>query len=222
MREMDEQTIGGYSIDVMSLMENAGLGTAEIAKHMLNGEVRGKRVACLAGKGNNGGDGFVASRHLHDWGADVTLVLAAQRESVVGVPAEQLRPLEKMGLRIAPLGTPLSDFALLIDALLGYGAKGDPREPVASLIRDANGSGVQILALDLPSGLDSMTGEPYEPCIRAKATVTLGLPKVGFLNPRAGMFLGDLYLADISIPPEVYAIRGQAPGLFDKARVVRI
>lgn len=203
-------------------MENAGFQTALMATRMLGGEVRGKDVACLAGKGNNGGDGLVAARHLRDWGANVTVFLAAPRESVTGVPAKQLAPLEKMHLRIAPVEMPLSGFSLLIDALLGYNAKGDPREPLAGLIRKANTSGTQILALDLPSGLDPTTGEPCEPCITAKVTVTLGLPKVGFLNPDARRFLGELYLADISIPPEVYAEYSQLPGLFDRGGLVRI
>lgn len=222
MRQIDERTIEGYSVDVLSLMENAGLQTAILAKRILGEDLRGKTIACLTGKGNNGGDGLVASRHLRDWGADVTLVLSAPKESLALVPAKQLAPLERMHLQIAPFETPLSGFSLLIDALLGYNARGDPREPLASLIRRANASGAQILALDLPSGLDPTTGEPYIPCIEATATVTLGLPKVGFLNPTAKRYLGELYLADISIPPEVYAEFTQGSLLFGKGGLVRL
>jgi hydroxyethylthiazole kinase-like uncharacterized protein yjeF len=222
MRQMDEEVIHGYSIDVLSLMENAGLCTAEAARDMLGGEVRGKRVACLAGKGNNGGDGFVAARHLHNWGADVALVLAGPRESMTGTPERQLVPLERCGLPIVQAGVSLAGFSLLIDALLGYSSKGDPREPIASLIGAANSSGVSVLALDLPSGLDPTTGEPGNPCIKANATITLGLPKVGFLNPRAREFLGSLFLADISIPSEVYLKYSQHPDLFRKGRLLKI
>jgi NAD(P)H-hydrate epimerase len=222
MRELDDRVIRGYSIDVRSLMENAGVSTADMARRMLGGDVRGKRIGCLAGKGNNGGDGFVAARHLHDWGADVEVLLAAERENVTGVPSEQLSSLERMNLRILSSETPLAGFSLLIDALLGYSAKGDPREPMARLIRRANASTLPILALDLPSGLDPTSGEPHEPCIEAKATITLGLPKVGFLNVAARRLIGELYLADISFPPAAYAEYSQPPGLFDKARTIRI
>jgi len=222
MRLIDEQVIQACSIDVLSLMENAGLCTAILARRMLGGSVRGKRVACLAGKGNNGADGFVAARHIHDWGADVTIVLATQREALTGTPARQILALEKMHLPITTAETSLTGFSLLIDALLGYNSKGDPREPIASLIRAANGSGVPILALDLPSGLDPTTGVPYEPCIEAKATITLALPKIGFLAPKAKKYAGELYLADISIPPEVYETYSQPPGLFDADSLTKI
>lgn len=222
MRQIDEQVIEEYSIDVLSLMENAGLCTAILARRMLGGSVRGKRVACLAGKGNNGGDGFVAARHIHNWGADVAIVLATQRDAMTGIPARQVATLEKMRLPITTAETGLADFSLLIDALLGYNSKGDPREPIASLIREANGSGVPILALDLPSGLDPTTGDHYEPCMEATATITLALPKVGFLAPGAKKYVGELYLADISIPAAIYAKYSQPPGLFDADSLAKI
>jgi NAD(P)H-hydrate epimerase len=222
MRLMDEETIGGFSIDVLSLMENAGVCVAEAARRRLGGDVRGKSIACLAGRGNNGGDGFVASRHLHDWGAEVTVILSGDREGITGIPAKQLLPLERTGVPVLAADSPLSGYSLLIDALLGYSAKGDPREPMASLIRRANTSGVKILALDLPSGMDPTTGEPGNPCVEATATITLGLPKVGFLNPRAKKYLGSLSVADISIPPEVYSKHSQPPGLFERDRIVSI
>jgi NAD(P)H-hydrate epimerase len=222
MRQIDGRTIDGFSIDVLSLMENAGLQTATVAASLLGGSVTGKAVACLAGKGNNGGDGFVAARHLRNWGAEVQVVLAAPPESLTGVPAKQLEPLKKMNVPIAAADHSLAGYSLLIDALLGYGSSGDPREPLASLIRRANASGVPILALDLPSGLDPSSGLPNDPCIEAAATVTLGLPKMGFLNEGAKRYLGDLYLADISIPSQVYAEFSQSPDLFARGRVVRI
>jgi hydroxyethylthiazole kinase-like uncharacterized protein yjeF len=222
MRRIDERTIEGYFVDVLSLMENAGLCTAVLARRMLAASVKGKRIACLAGKGNNGGDGLVAARHLHNWGADVTIVLAAQREALTGMPAKQIATLEKMGLPISATETSLAGFSLLIDELLGYNTKGDPREPIASMIRMANNSGVPILALDLPSGLDPTTGGHYEPCIEAKVTITLALPKIGFLAPEAKKYIGELYLADISIPAEVYAEYSQPAGIFDQDQLAKV
>jgi NAD(P)H-hydrate epimerase len=204
MADADKVAIEHYGIDVLSLMENAGLGAAKLAQRMLAGDVAGKKVCCLVGKGNNGGDGLVAARNLHDWGSEVSVVLGGERAEFRDVPAKQLEIVEKLGI-----GTdgPEGDFRgaeLLVDALLGYGSRGNPREPLAGLIRRANASKIPILAVDIPSGLDSTTGEPGNPCIMARATVTFGLPKTGFLNPRAREFVGDLYLADISMPREIY------------------
>jgi NAD(P)H-hydrate epimerase len=222
MRQIDERAITEYSIDVLSLMENAGYATALLAKKVLGGDVVGKQVCCLAGKGNNGGDGFVAARHLHDWGADITLILASKREAMSGVPVKQFAPLEKMHLPIVDYRTELTGFTLLIDALLGYNSKGNPREPVDEIITSANASRVPILAVDLPSGLDPTTGNPYEPCIKANVTITFALPKTGFLNPSARRYLGDLYLADVSIPKEIYADYSQPSGLFHREQIFRI
>jgi len=222
MRRLDERTIHYYSVDVLSLMENAGLQSARAAAMMLGGALHGRTVACLAGKGNNGGDGLVAARHLHDWGADVTVVLAFGRDDFGEVPRKQLAAIGGTDVHVKGPETELSGFSLLVDALLGYNAKGDPRGPLASVIRQANSSGAPIMAIDLPSGLDPTTGEPHDPCVKAAVTLTLGLPKIGFLDPRARTYLGDLWLADISIPPEAYAEFSQSAGLFDRGTLVRI
>ena len=222
MRQIDERAITEYSIDVISLMENAGYTTALLAKKVLGGDVVGKQVCCLAGKGNNGGDGFVAARHLHNWGANITLVMASKREAMSAVSINQLAPLEKMHLPIVDYHTELTGFTLLIDALLGYSSKGNPREPVDEIITNANASRVPILAIDLPSGLDPTTGIPYHPCINASATITFALPKTGFLNPLARQYLGDLYLADVSIPREIYEDYSQPSGPFHHEQVFKI
>jgi len=221
MREVDETTIEEYGIDILSLMENAGLAIATLAWRLL-GENRGRgRVACLVGRGNNGGDGLVAARHLHNWGAQVTIVLGAHREELEGVSARQLATIDRIDLKIVEALAPLSGYHLLVDALLGYNVKGDPREPVAGLIRAANDSDLPILAADLPSGLNPTSGEPYAPCIRAAATLTLGFPKAGFLNPTARPFIGHLYLADISLPRKMYSDRSMR-GAFTADRIVRL
>ena len=97
--------------------------------------------------------------------------------------------------------------------------KGDPREPIATLIRLANraGSKSPIVALDAPSGLDTTTGSPASPCIQATATLTLALPKTGLLTDQARSVVGALYLADISVPPNLYARLGlDVPPIFDR------
>jgi len=222
MKVMDKEAIEGCGIDVLSLMENAGLATASVSRSMLKDSVRGKKIACLTGKGNNGGDGLVASRHLDNWGADLTVVLSSAKEELGETCSRQLAVVRSMGTPVLGPATELASFDLLIDALLGYNSRGDPREPMAGLIRAANGSGVPILAVDVPSGLDPTEGNPNEPCIRANATITLALPKTGFLNGRSKEFVGELYLGDVSIPGKVYEEFGQTAPLFERGPVVRV
>lgn len=222
MAEADKATIEEFGIDVLSLMENAGLETAVLARRMLGGSAAGRGVCCLVGKGNNGGDGLVAGRHLCNWGAQVTVVLGGSSEELKEIPAKQFATIEKMGIRAGGPGTGFGGAELLLDALLGYGSKGNPREPVAGLIRRANASGIPILAADIPSGLDATTGEPGEPCIGAKATVTFGLPKTGFLNPKARRFVGELYLADISMLGGIYRRYSMDPGIFAKDALTKV
>jgi NAD(P)H-hydrate epimerase len=222
MAEADRASIEEFGVDVLSLMENAGLGVAKLARTMLGGAVRGRRISFLVGKGNNGGDGLVAARNLHNWGAEVSVVLGGAKGGVRDIPARQLGAVERMGVAIDGPEGKFSGAELLVDALLGYGSHGDPREPVAGLIRRANASGIPILAVDIPSGLDATGGEPADPCIRAKATVTFGLPKTGFLNPDARGFVGELYVADISMPQEVYRRFSQRRGIFGADTLVRV
>src|SRR6266581_664977 len=222
MRKMDDVTIQEFHMDVLVLMENAGRATATLAKQMLRETTFGKRVASLVGGGNNGGDGMVAARHLANWGADVNVIVGTTKDRMKDAPLEQLHVLEKMGIPILLGDYNLRDYDLLIDGLIGYGLEGNPRDKVAVMIKDANASGRPILALDLPSGMNATTGEAYDPCIKAAATLTLALPKTGFLAPNASPLVGDLFLADISIPRSVYQRFGQHSMLFRKQPMVKI
>ena len=200
MVEVDRLMIEVYGIQLIQMMENAGRNLAELALQMLEGS--GKKVAVLCGSGNNGGGGMVAARHLHNRGADVHLLRVGD-SPLKEIPAQQWRILEKMGLRNEP------DFNLLgadliVDAMIGYGLTGDPRPDVAAFIERANTSGKPVLSLDAPSGLDTNSGAPGKPCIHARNTLTLALPKIGLLSTSARDVVGNLYLADISVPPELY------------------
>jgi NAD(P)H-hydrate epimerase len=222
MRKMDEVTIREFQVDVFMLMENAGRATATLARQMLRGTTFGKPVACLVGGGNNGGDGMVAARHLANWGADVEVIVGTTKDRMKSVPLGQLHILEKMGIPILSTDYALRDYDLLIDGLIGYGLEGNPRDRVAMIIKDANASGRPILALDLPSGMNATTGESYNPCIKAAATLTLALPKTGFLASGGSPYIGDLYLADISIPGKVYRSFGQQKLLFQTDTLLKI
>ena len=222
MRRVDEAAIDHFGIDVLALMENAGSQTAQMARRMLGGSALAKRVTCLVGKGNNGGDGLVAARHLHGWGADVSVALGAAKNDFRDVPAKQLATVERLGVPVTEGSASLSGSDLLVDALLGYNSVGAPRGAVSDLIRMGNLSRTPILALDIPSGLDPTTGLPNKPCIVARTTLTLGFPKLGFLNPESRPYVGDLYLCDISLPREVYARNGGMDRVFEKESVVRV
>ena len=221
MAEFDRTAIEDFGISETILMENAGVAVAGVARQMLGGRVEGRSVSIMVGKGNNGGDGLVAGRHLRNWGGHVSVLLAEGRPRRTE-PAGQLAILDKMG--VAPSGpeTSLEGADLVIDALLGYNVRGDPREPLAGMIRRANSSRARVLAVDIPSGLDASTGAAGDPCVIADTTVTFGLPKTGFLSPGAGRFVGALLLADISFPASAYERYSQGAGIFRDGPLVRI
>ena len=222
MAQADRIAIEEFAIDVGVLMENAGLQVGILARKLLGGTVAGKRACVVAGKGNNGGDGLVAARHLHNWGAKITVVLGAEEGDVRDVPARQLKILEKMGVEVNGPAGGFDRAEILVDALLGYSSMGNPKEPIAGLIRKMNSSGIPVLAVDVPSGMDATTGEPGEPCTVADATVTFGLLKTGFLNRVSVKFTGELYLADISLPEPIYQKYGQEPGKFARTNLLKV
>ncbi len=165
----------------------------------------------------------MAARHLHNMGAQVNVQLAIDVHKLKDVPAHQWSILQAIDLDQADFGLESSD--LILDALLGYGSRGDPRPPVREWIERANASGVPILSLDSPSGLDTTTGRVGQPCIRAAATMTLALPKTGLLAPTAREYVGELYLADIGVPPELYAAPSlgfSAGPLFGDGPIIRL
>jgi len=211
MAEVDRRMIEEFGIQLVQMMENAGRALAEQASRMLGGRPAARPVVVLCGAGNNGGGGMVAARHLHNRGARVQVRLAADPGKLKPVPAQQWRVLEQLGLGAAS-DPDLTRVDLILDALIGYGLRGDPRAEVARWIERANASGRPILALDTPSGLDTTTGRPGSPCIRATATLTLALPKTGLLELPAKPYVGDLYVADIGVPPELYRRMGIEAG----------
>lgn len=203
MVEVDRLMIEEWQITLIQMMENAGRNLAELTKRFLGGSVAGKKVVVLSGMGNNGGGGMVAARHLHNWGARIDLAIIGDQEKLKEAPAVQARIAKKMG--IVTSQPDLSSADVIIDALIGYGLTGAPRSPIAEWVTQANASGNPIIALDNPTGLNTTSGIPSEPCIRAAVTLTLALPKVGLMTVQARPYIGDLYLADISVPPELYA-----------------
>ena len=228
MSQVDRLMASEFGVETLQLMELAGQAVAAWARErFLGGDARGKRVLILAGSGGNGGDGLAAARLLHAWGAQPAIWLSHDLDRLSAAAAHQARSLTALDLPLHPpptddvIALPAAD--LVIDALLGFGLSGPPSGPAARLIAAATACAAPILAVDLPSGLNAASGEPYVPCIRAASTLTLALPKTGLLAPAARPFTGELAVADIGIPPEVYAMVGVDVGpVFAERSIVRV
>jgi NAD(P)H-hydrate epimerase len=228
MIEVDRAMIEDFRIELIQMMENAGRNLADLARmRFLGGDPRAKRVIALAGSGGNGGGALVAARRLHNWGASVTVGLAQSASSMTAVPAHQLDILERMGVTIVDTRSVagLAPADVVLDGLIGYSLKGAPQGGAAELIRWANSQSAPVLALDVPSGLDATTGTVFDPTIQATATMTLALPKEGLDGPAMASHVGELYLADISVPPGLYArppLNIRIEPIFAREEVVRL
>lgn len=206
VRNIDRRAIEDYGLPGMVLMENAGRGAAEV---LLSLGPIGRVVLCC-GKGNNGGDGFVIARHLHNRGVPVRILLFARPEELAGDAAINYRIVEKSdhSLRVMPgnvdaveLARELRPATWVVDALFGTGLTGPVRAPLDGVIESINACrSARVLAVDLPSGLDCDTGRPMGATVRAQHTVTFVAPKQGFTNPEAAAFLGRVHVVDIGVP----------------------
>ena len=210
MRELDRQAIEEHGVPGLTLMENAGRAVAEAARRMTEGR-SGRPIAIVCGRGNNGGDGFVAARHLAQMDRRVEVYLAGGRQEVRGDAAENLQRLAEAGVAVTEVAEAdtfartCSRASLVVDALLGTGLSGQVSGLVGRLIEAINECGTAVLAVDIPSGLDADRGRPLGVAVRATETVTLGLPKLGlFLVPGID-YAGRVTVADIGLPSEVVA-----------------
>lgn len=231
MREVDRMMVEDIGITIIMMMENASRNIAELGRKILGGSVKGKKIVILCGKGNNGGDGLGAARHLINYGAKVLCLLTTEVSELRPNARTQYDILHNTqahveayhGPRCFSLLEEFVDADLLIDALIGYDLKGNPKEPLATFIKKANESEKPILAVDIPSGLDGDTGKPHSPTIKAHTTLTLALPKVGLLTEKAKEYVGELYIADLSVPSSVYEKLGiSMPNIFENKEIVKV
>ena len=214
MRAVNRLMVEEFGVRLVQMMENAGRELARLARQMLSDDEDGaadalqdRPIVVLAGRGNNGGGGLAAARHLLNWGAWVQIVLSHPLSDIPrGEMRSQLTALQRMDapLAWAEEGWELPPADLVIDALIGYGLTAPPRGRVADLIQLANSSVAPILSLDVPSGLDASSGQLFNPHIAASATMTLALPKLGLIQSEAKAARGQLFLADIGVPPALY------------------
>lgn len=227
MREVDRLMVEVYGIGLAQMMEHAGRNLAELARMLLGGAVAGKSVLIAAGKGNNGGGGLVAARHLSNWGAGMT-VLVESSAALRDVPLLQWQSMHRLPARREEGSAALETMShaqadLVIDALIGYGLDAAPHGWIGKMIGHINAQAAPVLALDVPSGLDATTGRAYTPCVKAATTMTLALPKIGLLVPEARPYVGALFLADIGVPPVLYAHLGLEVGpIFAREPLVRL
>ena len=208
MIEVDRAMMEDYKIELIQMMENAGRNLAHLARiRFLENNPVGKKVVVLAGTGGNGGGALVAARRLHNWGANVFIVISKPPQNFTPIPGHQLDIAQRMNIPIYPAHQVIyvQNPALILDGLIGYSLKGSPYGSTAELITWAIQQPTPILALDVPSGMDATSGTLFDPVIKATATLTLALPKQGLQNPDVREMIGELYVADISVPPELYA-----------------
>jgi NAD(P)H-hydrate epimerase len=221
MRRLDQTVISDWGIPALVLMENAGRAVAEAVRQRIGSERKTEKAwIVLVGKGNNGADGIVAARHLAEAGIPVHILYAVEPHVLEKEAAVQRDIAARMGLSFtvySPGTTDWAQYGGILDGLLGTGSSGAPREPYASLIREANFSGLPIVAIDIPSGLDADTGQVHDPCIRADMTVALAFLKRGLTQYPGKQFAGETVVRPIGIPPSLaesfpvrtYAVSGE-------------
>lgn len=208
MRKIDQIAIKTFGIPGTVLMENAGVETARQVVATL-GTVENKMICIFAGKGNNGGDGFVVARHLFNQGAKIKVFLLGVKSAISGDAKVNLDIIIRMGISVIEVSHSrdwekvkiAATFAeCLVDALLGTGFTGEVSGDLAQAVEIINKSDKLKVAVDIPTGIDADTGQIRGSAVRADYTVTLGLPKPGLLiYPGAGC-VGKLIMADIGIP----------------------
>ncbi len=194
MREIDRKATEEFGLQPIQLMENAGRTTAEFIIEYFHAPAK---VSFLVGSGHNGGDGLVAARHLHARGIDVELILA--KEDVRKLTAQQLYAAREIAL--PELDFPSEDTKLVVDCLLGYGAKGAPDERMAEILIVTNALAASKLAIDIPTGLDVESGQWHVPCFHHATVLTLGMPKKHLLENDK---IGDVFVGDIGLPAELF------------------
>jgi ADP-dependent NAD(P)H-hydrate dehydratase / NAD(P)H-hydrate epimerase len=195
--EVDRVAASRFGLPVEWLMEAAGWQVARQCKG---------QTAVVCGKGSNGGDGLAAARHLHNWGR-LHSVAALDRGALQGAAAKMATALEAVGVEIGDQPR-LEGSELILDAIFGTGLNRPPAGRAAEWIETINASGKRVLAVDLPSGLDSDSGRAFSPTVRADLTVTLGLAKAGLLAADGPALAGEIWLADIGIPRLAYEMVG--------------
>jgi len=225
VRQLDRRAIDEFGMSGLVLMENAGRGTVDVLERL---GIAGP-VVILCGKGNNAGDGFVIARHLEIRGHACRVLLLCAASDLQGDAATNFGILKKTDVPIIELGERVGSRAAtrsvgrnpdslrklldehgsgadwLLDAMLGTGVHGEPRPPFDAAIdwMNARDTKTQVMAIDVPSGLDCDTGQPAQHTVRADHTCTFAAMKIGFTQPGAAAYTGRVHVCDIGTPPRL-------------------
>ncbi|MEX2547179.1 MAG: NAD(P)H-hydrate epimerase [Chloroflexota bacterium] len=235
MIEIDRLAVESFGISLPQMMELAGLALARTAADIRE-TLEDAQLTVLVGPGNNGGGGLVAARHIANRGARVRVILARPVAQLTAIARERVATLVEMRIPVCvspwdladgELDTELRGSDLIIDALLGYSARGPARGEIAQLIPRVIASGTPVLSLDLPSGIDPDGGDDGRNddgvMIDAAATMAVALPKRGIAAADGRRRAGTIYLADIGLPAELYRRAGlQFADPFADGLVVRL
>ncbi|MBI5875819.1 MAG: NAD(P)H-hydrate epimerase [Deltaproteobacteria bacterium] len=209
MRRLDGAATKKYGIAGLVLMENAGRGVAEIIERDFSGS---KRVSIFAGKGNNGGDGFVAARHLSNKGFKVSVYLLAKKSDVKSDAKTNLDIWEKMGGEIKTIlsakdidknKSVILHSALIVDAIFGTGLSSDAKGIHKAAIDFINRMNKPVAAIDVPSGLDASNGRILGSCVKAAITATMAAPKIGLCVYPGADYAGRVETVDIGMPQQL-------------------
>ncbi len=204
MQNIDQTTIEKFGVTGIELMENAGEEIAEILLH----EYEPEEVGIVTGKGNNAGDGLVVARLLANEGVNVKLIMTTQGENLSASGQENFKKLPKKvevydRLKVPEMPELFNDCDVVLDALLGTGIEGAPRGVIGEAISVMNDLPIPIVAVDIPSGLNTDTGEAEGACVIAQTTVTMGLPKRGMFLGVGPDVCGEIEIVDIGFPEEL-------------------
>lgn len=198
MREVDRVAVEDVGVDLLTMMENAG---RNLASHV--GVRNPGGVTVLAGNGGNGGGGMACARHMANHGIPVSVVLDRQPDELDGAATRQYRIISTMDVAVGVGPREFDPGPVVIDALVGYGLEGPLRGTAAALVDELDAAAVEVVSLDVPSGLDATTGEAAGPVVRPDTVVTLALPKTGLREVD-----GRVFLADIGLPSVVFERAG--------------
>ena len=232
MRELDRLTIQSGTPGHI-LMERAGQGATDALLKTFAPILANKKkpVLVVAGKGNNGGDGFVIARLLKKQGVACEVFLLAERSAVSGDAGRNLQAFVRMRGRVTEISQEdqlalvqdkLSRCGLVVDALFGTGLNAPVRGQAAALIERVNASGLPVVAVDIPSGLDADRGQVLGTAIRATLTATFGYAKLGQVVYPGADYVGRLVVVDIGIAAEAVAAVQPTMGLLVPEEVGRL
>lgn len=200
MRQLDRRASEEFGISPLILMEHAGTGVADLAEK----NFKSKSILVVAGRGNNGGDGFVAARHLVNRGYDVKVFLSDAESEIKGEAAANLHCLKAMKVPltcdITRIESLISETGLIIDALFGVGLNRGIEGKYLDIVDAVNQSRRNVLSIDIPSGLNGDSGHIMGVCVKAAATAALGLPKQGLYARQGPLMAGHIYVVDIGLP----------------------